>query len=278
MLVVSALALGQLACYAPLTGSIIERHLDRSFTVPAGAVVRVNVSGASVTATTGPAGRVSVALDERIHADSDAEADDILSHYEISATQEGNEVVLTARRTSVNGLRALLTERVDFANTRLTVPADARLDLRTSGGGIAIHGDRTADVRADTSGGSVRIDGGRGQFQLRTSGGSIAIGQALGAVSAHTSGGSISIDYVGPAATDLDVGTSGGGIRVGIDPDASLAITAGTSGGGVHVAGLPLVVESEHRSHLSARLNGGAGRLRASTSGGGITLRAAPRE
>jgi hypothetical protein len=54
-----------------------------------------------------------------------------------------------------------------------------------------------------------------------------------------------------------------------------LTFSAATSGGSVHVEGLPVDPGSRHRARVSGTLNGGAGRLRANTSGGGITLRVA---
>ena len=142
-------------------------------------------------------------------------------------------------------------------------------------GRIGIQGDRSAEVRAETSGGAIAADGGRAPFVLNTSGGSIKVARALGQLHAETSGGSVSVDYVGPSANDIDLETSGGSIRIGLDPQARLNITAGTSGGTVRIEGLPFAGSAERRSHASGTMNGGGGRLRASTSGGGITLRAA---
>ena len=102
------------------------------------------------------------------------------------------------------------------------------------------------------------------------------VGRALTVLSADTSGGGITVDYVGPRARDVNLDTSGGGIRVGVDRQASLDVIADTSGGRVAIEDLPFRGESSRsRSHASGSINGGGGRLRASTSGGGITIRAA---
>ena len=95
----------------------------------------------------------------------------------------------------------------------------------------------------------------------------------LGRLSADTSGGGINVGYVGPTARDVVLTTSGGSIRVGVDPKASLAVDAGTSGGSVRVEDLPFDTLSHGRSHANGTINGGTNRLRASTSGGGISIR-----
>jgi hypothetical protein len=264
--------LAQAACLDPT--AVIERQLDRTFEVASGSVVRVELSGGSVHAVTGPAGRVHVLLRQAIHTnEGEREAERLLADFEISATQQGDEVSVLGRRTRGSGWGWHM-DRVRITAT-ITVPPDVRLELGTSGGSIAVRGERAAAMRADTSGGSIAADGGSGDLMLTTSGGSITVGRALGRLLADTSGGSISVDYVGASAHDIDLDTSGGGIRVGIDPAASLAVSAGTSGGSVRIEGLTLDGRSIGRSHASGTINGGAGRLDASTSGGSIRLRAA---
>jgi DUF4097 and DUF4098 domain-containing protein YvlB len=147
------------------------------------------------------------------------------------------------------------------------------LDLGTSGGRISVRGNRTADVKAGTSGGSVSADGGRANLTLNTSGGSIRVREVLGRLSADTSGGGIDVGYVGPTARDVVLTTSGGSIDVGVDPAASFALDAGTSGGSVRIEDLPFDALSQGRSHASGVINGGTNRLRVSTSGGGISIR-----
>jgi hypothetical protein len=269
---------GFLACLSLLFSAgcydqtaVLERRLERSFQVTPGSTVRVELAGGTVTAETGPPGQVHVSVRQAVYTNNgESAANRVLADYKVDATQEGRDVVVVGRR------RNLLSwprwhDRVQLSAT-VTAPPDVVLDLGTSGGGISVRGDRTASVNADTSGGSVSADGGPGDLRLNTSGGSIRVARVLGRLNADTSGGGINVGYVGPSARDVVLSTSGGSIRVGVDRKASLAVDAGTSGGSVRVEDLPFDVMSHGRSHANGTINGGANRLRASTSGGGISI------
>jgi type V secretory pathway adhesin AidA len=261
-----------LACF-DYHGPVLERRTDRSFTVAPGSLVNVAISGGPITVETGPAGQVRIQLLEEVHAQSDRDADDILKDVEVTLEQRRDEVQLTAKRHRIDDWR-FWSGSVRFSAV-ITAPADVRLNLNTSGGRIRVNGERTAAVTADTSGGSITVDGGDAPLTLDTSGGSIRVGAALDALDADTSGGSITIDYVGPDAKAVTLDTSGGSIRVGVDPDAKLDVNASTSGGGVDVDALPMDREVRERSHVAGSLNGGGAPLRATTSGGGIHIKAA---
>jgi DUF4097 and DUF4098 domain-containing protein YvlB len=252
--------------------AVLERRLERTFHVAPGSTVRVELAGGSVTAETGPPGQVHVSIRQAVHTDEgESAANRILADYRVDATQEGPEILVVGRRQNLLSWTRW-RNRVDLSAT-VTAPPDVVLDLGTSGGRISVRGDRTAQVNADTSGGSVSADGGSGDLRLNTSGGSIRVGRVLGRLNADTSGGGINVAYVGPTARDVVLTTSGGSIRVGVDPKASLAVDAGTSGGSVRVEDLPFDVLSHGRSHANGTINGGSNRLRASTSGGGISIR-----
>ncbi len=249
----------------------LERTLDKSFTVAAGSVVKADLSGAPIRTTVGPAGSARIVLKQKFRSDSEAEADTVLEQYEVSCAQDGDTVRLVAKPKKSLSFRWGAGDRVSFA-AEITVPADVRLDLDTSGGSIAIDGEMTAAVRANTSGGSIKVAGGD-DLNLDTSGGSIQVRRALGRLRADTSGGSITVDYVGAAATDVNLDTSGGSIHVGVDPAAKLDVVGDTSGGRVRMDGFAdFTVHKKDSDHVSGKLNGGGGRLRADTSGGGIRI------
>ena len=138
----------------------IERRLEQTFKVAADSLVAVRISGGPINTTTGPSGVVQATLRQVVNADSEQRADELLADYEVGLTQQGSEVTVVARRLrdrdeSVRRNR----EGVRFEAT-LTVPADVRLQLDTSGGSITARGDRSADLNADTSGGPIAVDGG----------------------------------------------------------------------------------------------------------------------
>jgi hypothetical protein len=252
----------------------IERSATRSFTVDPHSTVRVAVNGGSVHTVTGDAGTVQITLIERVRTASEAQIDQLLADYQVTIGKQGDEVEVTARRRADSTWRLFKPGQVSFS-AKLVVPADVQLDLGTSGGAITVDGDRTASVKANTSGGSIKVGGGSGPIEVHTSGGAITVDRALASLKANTSGGSIRVAYVGPQANTVEVSTSGGGIDVGVDPSARLDVSAGTSGGGVRVSGLPFESEEHGRSRVRGAINGGGGRLHASTSGGGIAIYAA---
>ncbi len=274
LLFLAALAVG-FGSWAPLSGAQrIERRLERSFNVAAGSIVLVRISGGPITVETGSGRSVQLTLEQRVNnVSSEAQADEALKDYEVSAVQQGSTVTLTGKRYQDRDRSWRRGDpNVSFAAT-LTIPADVQLDLDTSGGPITVRGERTANVKVDTSGGAITVDGGRANFDLDTSGGPIRVGRVLGNVIADTSGGSITVDYVGPTATEVSLDTSGGAIRVGVDRAAKLDISASTSGGSVQIDNLPFETRNLRRTRAVGSINGGGGRLTADTSGGSIEIR-----
>jgi len=254
-------------------GPAFERQLDRTFTVPAGSSVRVDLGGGSITAETGPVGTVEVIIKQAIDAGSEQEAQSMGADYELSAVQTGSEIRAVSRRKP--GVAARLWHRDGVQlSARVIVPPDAKLELATSGGSIRVHGDRTGAIKAQTSGGSVTADGANaGPLTLGTSGGSIHVGRTLGGLRANTSGGGITVEYVGPSKDDVTLDTSGGSIHVGVDSAAAMHVDASTSGGSVRVHDLTFESNSSaDKSHVTGTINGGGARLRAHTSGGSVTI------
>jgi hypothetical protein len=264
------------ACLALDASGTVERRATRTFTVSPHSTIHVKLQGGSIVAETGESGSARVELLMRIRAESDDQADRALADYDIGMTQRDDGLWVSGRRREGVEWKLWKLDRVQVSAT-LRVPADVQLDLDTSGGSINVRGDREDRLDADTSGGSIRVDGGSADMALDTSGGSITVERALGALKADTSGGGIHVGYVGPAARLVDLDTSGGGIEVGVDPAASLRLAADTSGGGVSVDGLPLSGGEIRRSHAHGTINGGAGSLRANTSGGSVRIHSATR-
>jgi hypothetical protein len=251
-----------------------ERRIERAFDIDSGATVEVGIGGGSITALTGPPGRVSVVVTMTVRgyaAERDAQA--MLSDVQVSIEEERRVV----RVQSGRGWRrhpSWLRSR-EIAAT-ITVPADVALKFDTRGGRVRVRGDRVADLLADTHGGSIDVESGRGRLVLSTGGGNVRIRRALGSIQAATSGGRIVVGYVAPGVHDIDLGSAGGSIDVGIDPAARLTLLTSASGGGIRVDGLSLEADDAQHSLVEGTLNGGqGGRVRAITGGGSITVHAA---
>lgn len=287
----------------------IERTVDKSFPVTAAGTLHLTTSGGSLTVMPGPDGVVKITARERIRADSDAEADELLKDLELKFDQSGNDVTASAKYTRERfgfHFGSWPPVQVSFV---ATVPASYAADLHTSGGGITV-GDLAGQVTArtsgggvklgkihgavdvhtsggsitlaeagertklDTSGGSITVGHIAGPADISTSGGSIAIESVEQKVRAHTSGGSIRAGITGPLKDDCSLSTSGGGIHVVVDKNASFNLDAETSGGTVNADGLTITLSdaNKRRSKLAGAVNGGGPELKLRTSGGSIRV------
>ena len=117
---------------------------------------------------------------------------------------------------------------------------DSGLRLRSSGGSITVvGGGPTLDL--DSSGGSVNVEATRAQdVKARSSGGSVRVRSAVvpTRVDVRSSGGGVTVELPdGPTAYRVDATSSGGSSRTQVrtDPASEHRITAHSSGGGVTV-------------------------------------------
>jgi hypothetical protein len=288
----------------------IERTIEKTFTVQPGGTLKVETSGGNVSVEPGSGDTVKVIAKEKIRADSEAEADQVLKDLELTIEQQGNDVTAIAKYHRGAGSWGSW-----FGNTPVqvsfvvTVPSRYSTDLRTSGGDIAV-GDLTGRMQARTSGGDVKlgnidgtVDGGTsggnvelrsctgdtrlhtsggnvraekivGKADLGTSGGDIVVKLVENVLSAHTSGGDVEAGIGGALKGDCTLGTSGGDVKVTVDKAAAFRLDASTSGGGVRADGLTITLDSggSGRSHLSGKVNGGGPELKLRTSGGSIRV------
>ncbi len=304
LLATGLLALAPLAAHAK-----IERTVEKTFTVQAGGKLHLETQGGSITVTRGSDSVVKVVAREKIRADSDSEADNLLKKLDLTIEQSGNDVSATSKYDSQPiGFHwgSWPPVQVDFV---VTVPASYGTDLHTSGGGITVGdlnapvfartsgggiklGKIGADIDAHTSGGSVSLESSSGEVKLRTSGGNITVGRVDGPASLETSGGSIRIESVvgsihastsggsiraglkGPLKSDCVLSTSGGSVNLAVEKTASFQLDASTSGGSVDAGGLTITLEKSNRSRsrLAGSVNGGGPLLKLRSSGGNIDL------
>jgi DUF4097 and DUF4098 domain-containing protein YvlB len=300
------------ACIAAIPSrAALERNVEKTFQVSAAGRIRLETGGGSLTVKTGPEGVVTITAREKIRANSDAEADELLKDLELKFAQNGNDVSASARYT-----RSRLGFHFGFwppvqVSFVATVPASFAADLNTSGGSITV-GDLLGALDARTSGGSIKLgklggrvdartSGGsinlaeaRDDAKLSTSGGSVTVGRVAGPadistsggsisieaveqqVRAHTSGGGIRVGIVGPVKGDCLLSTSGGGVNVTVDKRAAFHLNAATSGGSVRAEGLTITLEGgdQGKTKLSGDVNGGGPEVKLRTSGGSIHIEA----
>lgn len=255
----------------------VERTLEKSFTIAPGNEVKIDLPSGSIEVTVGDSDQVEITLFQKFKTNSETEADELLSHFEISAEQESDAVRLIVKKEDSGGFLSFFknwNNKVNFT-AKVTVPSHVDLSLYTAGGQIRVRGDIDGDIDADTAGGSIKIDGATGHAKLDTAGGSITAGSVYGSVHADTAGGGININYVGPNASRVYADTAGGGITIGLDASGKYSVEADTSGGSVSVDHSGWVAEKKKHSYARGHINGGGADVHADTSGGGIRIREA---
>lgn len=245
----------------------IDSPIHRNFNVHPGGTIIIDTDIGDIKVVSGAA-NVSVDVNRHAKTMSRSHADELFKDFEVTFAQEGNDVRVSARDhhpTSWFHWNSDLD--VHFV---VNVPSQYNVDLKTSGGDIAVS-DLNGQVKAKTSGGNVSLGringlvdahtsggdvslaGSHASALLSTSGGDIKVGDAGASLNVRTSGGSIDIRH---AASDLKAHTSGGSIEIG---DAAGTIDASTSGGSI-------------RARLSAQPRADS---KLETSGGGITIHVA---
>lgn len=293
----------------PAAQARIERVVEKTFQVQPTGTLHVDTQGGSIRVNPSGDSIVKITAKQKIAADTDAEADELLKDLELSMEQDGSDVRVSSKyERNRNGFRfgSWPPVQVDF---EISVPSAFATDLHTSGGSIVVGnldgkveartsggsitlGKIGAAVNARTAGGSVNLESAAGDAHLGTSGGSITVGRVAGRAELTTSGGSIRVESVdgalraktsggsiraaiaGALHDDSELSTSGGSVRVTVDPKAAFRLEASSSGGGVKVEGLRMTMEESNRSRtrLSGEVNGGGPVLKLRSSGGSVSV------
>lgn len=216
-----------------------QRTFDKQLNAPPGGRLTFDADGGSVTVVGHDAPVVVV------HAQLNG-SQSLLDRLHISAEQTASGVKVFERLDHAGWFDWFNwgAGHVDFT---IEVPRDYPVDLRTSGGNIAVRA-LNASVLGKTSGGGIHLQNVHGAINMHTSGGGIEAEHLIGPAELTSSGGPIDVT---DATGNLDLDTSGGGIQI---QDGDGAVQAHTSGGGIRV---------QLRSNQGISL---------STSGGGITL------
>ncbi|HWA88366.1 MAG TPA: DUF4097 family beta strand repeat-containing protein [Opitutus sp.] len=299
-----------LLALAPISAHAkIERVVEKTFTVSPGGLLNVSTQGGDIRVETAAGNVVKVIAKERIRADSESEADELLKPLQLTIEQDGGGVTATAkyeRKLADFHWHSWPPVQVSFV---VTVPASYNAELHTSGGDIKVAdlggklnahtsggnlvlGKITGEINAQTSGGNVRLEEGGaatklgtsggnisvehivGPAELRTSGGDISIGTVDDTLEARTSGGNVSAQISGGLKGDCVLSTSGGRVRATVPKSAAFDLEASTSGGDVRADGLTITIDGGGvgKSRLSGRVNGGGPKLKLHSSGGDIVV------
>jgi DUF4097 and DUF4098 domain-containing protein YvlB len=136
----------------------------------------------------------------------------------------------------------------------LDVPRDARLNLTTLNGGIAI-----AEFRGTAS--------------FRATNGGVALDNVAGDIRGGTTNGGLKISLAGDRwdGAGLDVETRNGGVHMSLPERYSAELETGTVNGRVRID-FPVMVQGTIGRDIRTRLGSGGARIRAITRNGAVTI------
>jgi hypothetical protein len=141
-------------------------------------------------------------------------------------------------------------------NVRYELHVPANVIVRGSSSGGSIRTDRvTGAVSVDSSGGNVTVIGTQGPVDISSSGGSVKVLQSRSAtVKADSSGGGVRVEFIDPPS-DVDVSSSGGGVTVIVpDTEGAYQVDASSSGGGTTI---DVRTDKSSPRHIKADSSGG---------------------
>jgi DUF4097 and DUF4098 domain-containing protein YvlB len=156
-----------------------------------------------------------------------AQADELLANHEVTFSQEGKTVSVTARNKKN---RTISWDRQPWLEVRyeVSIPKQFDVDLKTAGGNIRVD-EMDGNAVAHTSSGSIDLPAVTGRVEARNAGGNISIGEAGANVNAQTTSGSI---LMKKAKGKVELSNAGGNIRV---DEAGGDVAAQTTSGSVNV-------------------------------------------
>lgn len=158
---------------------------------------------------------------------------------------------------------------------RLVIPRGANIEIFLDSGPIEIH-DLTGSIEARTANGPLNINLVTGNIIAETNRQPIAITDVTGNVSASTEGADITLRLTPPANGRISATTIQGKIQLTIPKSTAATMELLALEGGVVNANLSGFVVSDivigGGDMLSGVLNGGGGEIKATATGGEVTL------
>lgn len=133
---------------------------------------------------------------------------------------------------------------------------------------------RKMNVDAETTNGSVTVDGVEGRMDLQAVNGSIRLREVAGDVRAETSNGSVSAVLSGTSwrGNFLDMETSNGSVTLDLPRGFNAQLETGTVNGGMNID-FPVTVHGTIGRRITTRLGNGGPRVRAMTTNGSVRIR-----
>jgi hypothetical protein len=221
-------------------------YQSKSFTVQKGGTLRVDIDPGAIRIEPWSKDEVLV----------EAEGIDERHPERLVTTQSGNTVTVRYRESRYHD------NRLQFI---INVPSQFNVDLHTTGGSVTEKDALTGDFKADTRGGSVKIEHVIGNVDVESGGGSIRSEKIEGNASMKTGGGSI---QTGTTTGTLEASTGGGSVTF---REAGGQVNASTGGGSITLKNANAPVELTTGGG-SVRVEGAKAGVKANTGGGSIEM------
>lgn len=200
---------------------------------PAGRRLRINAHG-PVNVQAGTANRISYTVRLSVRARSEAEARNVMQHYNVRVAPQGEWVVLTAPGGPVISTVTVKAPRLDHV---VVSTSDGAVEAGGIEGSLEVDSG-AGELSADRIGGDCKLVTGGGDIRVGTVGGGLRCSSGAGRIQVGTVRGAAVLETVGGNISATDVGgtvraeTGGGGIHI---VKAGGAVTAGTGGGQIVV-------------------------------------------
>ena len=256
---------------------------EKSFTVTNRPSVHVDTNDGSVNVTTGDTKQVQFHVAYQGY--------ELNKSLEIEATQNGDEVRLTARIPRGWHFTLGSTRRLHI---EVSMPKDADLQVRTGDGSIMANnvsgtvdlhsGDGTLSVgslkgavRLHTGDGSIEASDLDGKCDATSGDGRIRLSGRFDVLTARSGDGSVSVLAMPGSKLDSSwsISSGDGSIDVALSPDLPANVEASTGDGSI-TSDIPLTIEGViSKSRVSGKMNGGGSSLTIHTGDGSIRLKRA---
>ncbi len=188
----------------------------------------------------------------------------------ISERQSGDQVYLQVKVPSFHSWFSFTDRSVHI---EVWVPQQTKLKLDSSDGSLRLEGTR-GEARLNTSDGSIRVHDVDGTLVARSADGSIEASGRFDALDLNTSDGHITAE-VRPGSrltSNWYIRTSDGSITVRLPDDLAADLDVWTSDGHITLD-LPVMVQgTQTRERVRGRLNGGGPLLEVHTSDGSVHI------
>jgi DUF4097 and DUF4098 domain-containing protein YvlB len=250
--------------HSSYAGPQYEQNIDKSFAVTPGGKLIISADMGPIHIVAGSSDKLEIHVLRKVEGGEKAAADDLFSRHEVTFTQEGNTVSVTARNHNHDVWHWNSGRHNLEVSYEVTAPRQFNMDLTTAGGDISLE-DLDGKLGAHTTSGAIRAGNITGGLDAKNAGGDIVVKAVGQDAAAATTSGTIEIKKTGGK---VDASNAGGDIRIS---EAGSSITAHTTSGSITIGSASGAVEATDAGG-DIHITDAAGKITARTTSGAITV------